>query len=179
MERKIGFVVEGDIDKVVVETLSHRLLGSAVRAYGVRLGGSMAVRWAYSTVLTLLEEKQYPHVVLLLDAGAVLEPEIDRKRKEIAAMLAEHDIGAEEVSVCLAVPQIEAWLLAEFEEHPEESEDPKQALMNRMNVRRLLPADVHQLARSLDIAKARSRSPSFDEFVRTLERVGTRLTRAA
>lgn len=179
MKQKLGFVVEGDIDKVVVETLGGRLLGDAVRPYAVRLGGSMAVRWAYSTVLALLEEKRYPHVVLVLDADSVRETEVDRKQREIVAMLAEHDIGTDEVSVCLAVPEIEAWLLAEFEARPDENNDPKRALMEHMQVRRLVAADIFKLARALDITRARARSPSFDEFARTVERVGAKLAQAS
>jgi hypothetical protein len=176
--RKIGFVVEGDVDKAVVETLAHRLLGDKFRAYAVRLGGSIAVRWAYSTVLTLLEEKRYPHVILVLDAGSTLEPQIERKRREIEAMLEEHRLGSEDVSVCFAVPAIEAWLLAEYEDRPEESQDPRGRLLNHIQERRLVSARAAELARTLDIAKARARSPSFDELVRTLERVAQMLDRA-
>ncbi len=175
---KIGFVVEGDVDKAIVETLVPRLLGERFRAYAVRLGGSIAVRWAYSTVLTLLQEKHYPHVVLLLDADSSLKPQVDRKRREIEAMFEEHRLGSDDVSVCFAVPEIEAWLLAGYEDRPEESTDPKSKLMEHMRARRLVPARVIDVARTLDIEKARSRSPSFDEFVRTLERVAHRLDQA-
>ena len=178
MERRIGFVVEGDLDKAFVEALTPRLLGEAFRAYAVRIGGRMAVRWAYSTVLMLLEEKHYPHVVLLLDADTSLEPQIQRRRREIEEMLKEHHLAGEDVSVCLAVPQIEAWLLAEYEDRPEESKDPKRSLMEHLQANRLAPTMVNDLARTLDLAKARARSPSFDAFARTLERVAHKLDQA-
>jgi hypothetical protein len=177
-ERKIGFIVEGDVDKAVVETLARRLLGEAFRAYAVRLGGAIAVRWAYSTVLMLLEEKHYQHVVLVLDADSSIKAELDRKRREIQVMLDQHDLGSEVVSVCLAVPEIEAWLLAAYVDRPEESVDPRGDLATLLQVRRLLPEKAAEIARELDIKKARSRSPSFDEFARLLEALAERLRQA-
>jgi hypothetical protein len=176
--KKIGFVVESDVDKAVVEALAPRLLGDSFHAYAVRLGGAIAVRWAYSTVLALLEEKQYPHVVLLLDADSTYKPEIERRGREIQAMLDEHDLDSDAVSVCLAVPEIEAWLLAEYEERPEERQDPKVALLQHIKARRLVAPLAADLARKLDIARARARSPSFDDFARTLERASRRLDQA-
>jgi Domain of unknown function (DUF4276) len=178
MEKKIGFVVEGDLDKVVVETIAHRLLDETFRAHAVRIGHRIAVRWVYSTVLALLEEKHYHHVILLLDADTSLDTEIERKERDIKAMFEEHHLDSDEVSVCFAVPEIEAWLLAEYEEHPEEIRDPKSRLVNHLGKRRPVPAVVIDLARTLDIAKARSRSPSFNAFVGTLERVAVSLSQA-
>ncbi|MFT3766617.1 MAG: hypothetical protein QM820_14050 [Minicystis sp.] len=159
--------------------LASRLLGEGFRAYAVRLGGAVALPWAYATVLMLLEEKHYPHVIMLLDADSNLEPQIDRKRHELEAMLEEHRLGSDEVTVCLAVPEIEAWLLAAYVERPEESRDPKGDLAKHLHARRVLPQQAAELARTLDIDVARRRAPSFDTFVRSLTQVAERLRQAS
>jgi hypothetical protein len=178
MDKTIGFVVEGNIDKMVVEALTPRVTGGAYRAQIVRIGGPIAVRWAYSTVLMLLEEKRCPHVVLLLDSDSAFPSQIERRRREVEAMLEEHRLGSDEVSVCLAVPQIEAWLLAAYEESPEEHENPKLALFKHLDAKARTPEGLAEVARSLDIEVASKRSPSFDQFVRILRRIAERLAQA-
>lgn len=129
-------------------------------------------------MLAKLREAARVGRVFVLDADSTLEPQIERKRREIEAMLEEHRLGSDDVSVCFAVPQIEAWLLAEYEDRPEGSQDPRGQLLQHVQERRLASARAAELARTLDIAKARGRSPSFDEFARTLESVAQRLDRA-
>lgn len=178
MNKTIGFVVEGSIDKAVVEALTPRVTGGAHQAFAVRIGGRIALRWAYSTVLMLLEEKRCPHVVMLLDADSSIPSQVDRRRREIEAMLEEHHLGRDEVSVCFAVPEIEAWLLAAYEEAPEQNENPKLALARHLHARPRTPEEVADLAHTLDIELAIKRSPSFEEFVRTLRRIAERLAQA-
>jgi hypothetical protein len=178
MEKKIGFVVEGSVDKALVEALAPRIFGAGFEVQAIRIGGAIALRWAYSTVLTLLEEKHCHHVILLLDAGAQEPSQIDRRKQQIVAMLEEHRLGSDDVSVCLAVPEIEAWLLAAYEERREERREPKAALLEHLGARRMLPDQAAEIARTLDIEKARTRSPSFDAFVRTLGGVAARFAQA-
>src|SRR5262245_20125869 len=100
---KIGFIVEGDSDKAIVEALGRRLLGKDFELFPVRLGNTIALPWAYATVLTLLEEKHCQHVILVLDADAVLERDVERKRCDIESMLIQHRLEKDEFTVCLAV----------------------------------------------------------------------------
>lgn len=100
---RIAFVVEGDTDKAVAEALARRvwrILPERMRT--VRLGGRAAVPWLWETVLTLLEEKGYDHVVVLLDADEEHD-HADDALDEIKAALASHHIDEKNVSVFLAV----------------------------------------------------------------------------
>lgn len=174
MERKIGLVVEGDIDKVVVETLGRRVLGEGVRVYAVRQGGNLATRHTWATVQMLLDEKGYEHVIVLVDSDSILRREIDRKRAALEEQLAQHGFTDAETSVCTADPEVEAWLLTHFSEHPEESRDPKGEVARRIGRDPLTSEDAARIAEQIDLAAARRRSPSLDTFVATLERIARR-----
>ena len=150
---RIAFVVEGDTDKAVAEALARRvwrILPERMRT--VRLGGRAAVPWLWETVLTLLEEKGYDHADDALD--------------EIKAALASHHIDEKSVSVFLAVPVLEAWILAGTDEQPEVP-DAKQRLRKLLG--RRSPDELADAVKSLDLEKARRRSPSLDAFVAGLE----------
>ena len=127
-EWKIGFVVEGEVDKAFVEELARRVLSpklgqDELRVHAVRLGSEIALPWAYSSVLMLLEEKEYQHVLVVMDADTGRRSEAERKRHRIEDMMREHHLTKDEVSVCIAVPEIEAWLLAEYLPEPEKVAD--------------------------------------------------------
>jgi len=175
MTTKIGFLVEGDVDKAVVEALASRILGPSFRPYAVRLGGEVALPWAYATVLSLLEEKHYPHVVLVLDADSTNPNEVERRQQTLQGSLARHHLGANEVTVCLAVPSIEAWLLAGQRADPERVLQPKEELRRLLGKLPLSVERATDLANALDLAIARQRAPSLDRFGATLERLATAL----
>jgi Domain of unknown function (DUF4276) len=178
MQNKIGFIVEDAVDKAVVETLALRLLGAEFSVYAVRIGDPIAVRWAYSTALTLLDKKDYDYVFVLLDADSSLDNQIEQKRRKVEAVFEQHGLGEEKLSVFFAVPEIEAWLLAAYVEQPELSRDPQADLAKHTGERRLLPEHAAQLARSLDLTRARARAPSLDKFARALEHMAKELRRA-
>lgn len=166
---RIAFVVEGDADKAVAEALARRVwrvLPERMRT--VRLGGRAAVPWLWETVLTLLEEKGYEHVVVLLDADDQSEDPEDAAdlAADIKAALASHHIDEKKVSVFLAVPVLEAWLLAGTDERPE-APDAKQRLRDLLG--RWSPDEAADVVKSLDLDRARRRSPSLDAFVAGLE----------
>jgi ribosomal protein L30/L7E len=177
-KQRIGFVVEGSTDKAIAEALALRIMGAQVEPYVIRIGGPIAWRWAHSTVLMLLEEKRCRHVVLLFDADAPQGPQVDRRRQEIEAMLDEHRLGKEEVSVCLAVQAVESWLLAAHDERPEEVAAPKAALLEHLGERSLTPEHSAELVGKLDIEKACDRSPSFSKFVSILRKVAEQSSQA-
>lgn len=176
VEQRLGFVVEGEADKAFVEALVPRLFRDPIRVYAVRLGGRIAIPWIYATALTLLEEKQYPHVVVLLDSDTVVPSRIEEQRQGIRSMLEQHSITSAEVTICFAVPELEVWLLAEYDERPEESKNPRQDLATRLGRQgRVLPEKIGELARALNIKNARERSASFDGFVRAINDVANML----
>jgi hypothetical protein len=182
---KVGFIVEGDIDKPVVEAIARKVLSSrlepdSLKVHAIRLGSRIALPWAYSSVLALLDEHEYQHVIIVLDADTALRPEVERKKRRIEDMMREHDLTPNEVTVCLTVPQIEAWLLAEYFVEPEKESDPNSKLEEKLQIHKLTTERAGQLAKELDIKIARRRSPSLEQFVSTLEQLADKLlTRAS
>jgi len=181
---KIGFVVEGDVDKAVVEEIAQRILSMRLnstpfKAYAVRLGGRLALRRAYSSVLALLDESEYDHVIVVLDADSARKDDVERITRQYEDMMRTHQLTPNEVSVCLAVPTIEAWLLPDTFIKPEEVNDPKYELLTKLGVPRLHGDRAQALASEVDIDKLRRRSPSFDKFAKTLEQVADKLMQPA
>ncbi len=172
---KLAFVVEGTTDATVVETLVPRVWSPPPQVHAVRLGGKAAVPWIWSTVAALRDEKHYDHVVVLLDADSTAQDEIEEQHAALWAQLKRHRFTEEEVSVCFAVPELEAWLLADVEQQPER--DPRTRFEERFG--RRSRRRVEQRASELDIAGARHASSSFDQFVKTLEALREQRERAA
>lgn len=171
--RKIGFIVEGEVDRLIVEVFARRILGDAYLIYAVRLGGQAALPWAYVTAFKFVE-KDYEKIILLFDADTIDEDEIDRKRRQVEETMREH--GMEEaVSVCVAVPEIEAWLLAGSSEKPEVPD--ARALLLKGAARDL--ETLRRLAGDLDLEQARRRSPSLNHFLQVLESVRDQQLQAA
>ncbi|HYO74302.1 MAG TPA: hypothetical protein VEU33_50335 [Archangium sp.] len=164
-KKKLGFIVEGDFDKEVVETLAARLLGERFHAHTVRLGGKAALPWVWSTVLDL-QARDYSHIIILVDADVSIESEVERQRREVEMNLQQHG-AARNTWVCLAVPTLGAWLLANGPARSEARSDPKGTLEMRLG-RPLQPGDGARLADELDIELARKNSRSFDQFVQAL-----------
>src|SRR5262249_52733856 len=91
--------------------------------------------------------------------------EVDLQKQRLEEVF--HRYGIEDrVQVHMAVPMIEAWLLAAHRKNPEQSTHPKRDLF------RLLGEEGHDyrsLAAKLPLDLARQRSKSFDELIRGLE----------
>lgn len=165
-KKKLGFIVEGDFDKEVIETLAVRLLGERFHIHTVRLGGKAALPWVWSTVLDL-QARDYSHIIILFDADVSSESDVERQRREVEMNLQQHG-AARNTAVCLAVPAIETWLLTSGPPRPEARSDPKGVLEMRLG-RPLQPGDGARLADELDIEQARKNSRSFEQFVQTLQ----------
>ncbi len=99
----------------------------------------------------------------------------EHQRIQIESMMRAHQFTPQEVSVCLAVQTIEAWLLAQHDPNPEMHANAKNVLKEREG--RLDGAVISRLANDLDIQLARKRSPSLNRFVSILE--GLAATRQA
>jgi len=164
-KKKLGFIVEGDFDKEVIETLAVRLLGARFHVHTVRLGGKAALPWVWSTVLDL-QARDYSHVIILFDADVSSESEVERQRREVELNLQQHG-AAQNTSVCLAVPTIEAWLLSNEPMRPEARSDPKGVLEMHLG-RPLQPGDGARLADDLNIEQTRKNSRSFEQFFQAL-----------
>lgn len=172
MTTKIGFIVEGNTDRQIVEAMARQVLGERFLISTVRLGGLAALPWAYTTVFKFIE-KGYSKIILVLDANSVDPEEIAEKKHRVEQSFREHALE-ERIEVCFATPVIESWLLAKFQENPEDESDPKTALQ-----RREVTLDFRGLIEQLDLVEARRRSPSLDEFLKVLEVIKSQELKAA
>lgn len=165
---RIAFIVEGDRDRLAVEALARRIWRDALHMHTVRLGGKAAVPWLWSAVMTLLDEKHYDHVVVVLDADTTSEETIEYQREALWKQLTEHRVTQDEVTIILAVPELESWLLSD------QTEDPDLRTRTEFEARygRRDPAVMAEVAERLDFEVGRKRSQSLDRFLSTLEALG-------
>jgi hypothetical protein len=167
--KKIGFIVEGDVDRLIVEILAHRILPKGFDFHTVRLGGIAALSSAYTTVLLFLD-KGYRHTILVFDTDSAIEVNYSWRVQMLEDSFETYGV-LEQTTICTAVPTIEAWLLAEYEADPEQVANPKVALAGHLGVQNLTLEMIGEVAERLDIEKARRRSESFDRFVGVLHKV--------
>lgn len=165
---RVGFVVEGNRDRFAVEALARRVWHDALHMHTVPLGGRASVPWLWSTVMTLLDEKDYDHVVVVLDADSTSEETIEYQREVLWQQLADHRVTEDEATIILAVPELESWLLSDQIEAPESS--TRTDFAARFGGRD--PALMAQVAERLDLEVGRKRSKSLDRFLSTLEALG-------
>jgi hypothetical protein len=163
---KLAFFVEGDADKDFVETLARRVLGPAAQVRVVRVGGKAAFSSTFSEAAQFLEAG-YASVFLVVDADTEIPSEVDLQKQRLADVFRRYGLD-DRVRIYMAVPMIEAWLLAGHRENPEQSTNPKQDLA-RITGGGNARDKIGTLAAQLPIDLARRRSRSFDEFVAGLE----------
>ncbi|HFD40459.1 MAG TPA: hypothetical protein ENJ31_11510 [Anaerolineae bacterium] len=173
MERKLGFIVEGDTDRIIVESFAQRLLPEGWRFHTVRLGGKAALPWAYTTVLMFLEEG-YEHVIIVFDTDSLDEMEIARQKWEVVSTLEAHQV-AHQTTVCPAVPVIEAWLLDDtYDGWPESLMQPQAALARQLGVSQLSPPVIRRQAMTLNIERAARRNSSLQCFITAIRNITQR-----
>jgi hypothetical protein len=162
---KLAVFVEGDTDKDFIEALAPRVLGPSVHVRVVRVGGKAAFSSTFFEAARFLEAG-YASVFLVIDADTEIPTEIDLQKQRLADVFRRYGLK-DRVRICMAVPMLEAWLLAAYRDDPERSTDPKRDLA------RFAGADasgkIRTLAAELSIDVARRRAKSFDEFVTGLE----------
>jgi hypothetical protein len=164
---RVAFFVEGDADKAFVEAFVPRIVGDDVGIQVVRVGGKAALPSMYADAAALISGG-YEHVFALIDADTNVESEIRQLRDRVEETYRRY--GLDDVAhVCLVVPMLEAWLLAQHVDVPESSPQPKRALERAIGP--VMARDVARLARELDVEVARRRSPSLNRFVTELEAV--------
>jgi len=161
---KLAFFVEGDSDKDFVEALAPRVVGPSAHVRVVRVGGKAAFSSTFFEAARFLEEG-YASVFLVVDADTEIPEEIDQQKQRLAEIFRRYGIE-ERVRICMAVPMLEAWLLAAYREDPEQSTHPKQDLARCLGEE---ARDIRSLAAKLPLDVARRRSRSFDDLVTSLE----------
>ena len=155
---KLAFFVEGDTDKAFVEALVPRILGPSAVVRVVRVGGKAAFSSTFSDAAKFLEAG-YASVFLIVDADTEIPSEIDLQKQRLADVFRRYGLE-DRVRICMAVPMLEAWLLAAHREDPEGSTDPKRDLARFAGAS--AGARIRALAAELPIDVARRRSRSFD-----------------
>lgn len=162
---KLAFFVEGNTDKDFIEALVPRILGPTAQVRVVRVGGKAAFSSTFSEAAQFLEAG-YVSVFVIVDADTEIPSEIELQKQRLADVFRRYGLD-DRVRIYMAVPMIEAWLLAGHRENPEQSTHPKQDLA------RITGGDtdekIRTLAAQLPIDLARRRSKSFDEFIAGLE----------
>lgn len=162
---KLVFFVEGNTDKAFLDAFVPRILGPRVGIRVVRVGGKAAFASTFFETAQFLEAG-YASAFVLLDADTEIPEEIDLQKRQLMEVFRRYGLE-QQVQIYMAVPMLEAWLLAAYRAHPEQSTHPKRDLA------RFAGADasskVGALAAALPIDLARHRSKSFDEFVTGLE----------
>jgi len=162
---KLAFFVEGDSDKAFVEALVPRVVGPSARVHVVRVGGKAAFSSTFFEAARFLEAG-YAQIFLVVDADTEIPTEIELQKQRLVDVFRRYGLE-DRVRICMAVPMLEAWLLAAYREDPERSTNPKRDLA------RFAGADtsdrIRTLAAALPIDVARRRAKSFDELVTGLE----------
>jgi hypothetical protein len=145
--------------------LAPRVLGPNVQVRVVRVGGKAAFPSTFFEAAQFLEAG-YAQIFLIVDADTEISTEIDRQKQGLTDVFRRYGL-ADRVQICMAVPMLEAWLLAAYQEDPERSTHP------RRDLARFVGADagskVRSLVAKLPIEVARRRARSFDDFITGLE----------
>jgi hypothetical protein len=164
---KLAFLVEGNRDKAFVETLVPRILGSRVQLRVVRVGGKAAFSSTFFEAAQFAEAG-YASIFLLVDADTEISSEIELQKQRLVEVFRRYGL-LDRVQIYMAVPMLEAWLLAGHRKHPEQSTHPKRDLARLIGKDVPEDDDIRALAAALPIDVARRRAKSFDTFVAGLE----------
>lgn len=165
---KLGLIVEGTTDEVIISTLLHKMFAK-VKFTIIAVHGASRLHAAFVTVYKFLRGS-YPHIFVLFDTDTTDLLEIEDQMELFGRQFRTHRLE-DYVTLVPVVPQIEAWLLAEFEEMPELVADPKAALKQHLQCEPLSVACLQQLAETIDPETIAERSPSFARFVQQVEQV--------
>jgi hypothetical protein len=172
---KVVFFVEGNTDKAFLEAFVPRVLGPKAAMRVVRVGGKPAFSSTFFEAARFLDAG-YASAFLLLDADTEIPEEIDRQKRQLFEVFRRYGL-TERVQIHMAVPMLEAWLLAAYRAHPEQSTHPKRDLA------RYAGPDagnrIGELAAALPIDLARRRSKSLDDFITGLEALAPARARQA
>ncbi len=181
MQRKIAFFVDGDKEKLLVETLARKLIerhrpASQPVLATLRLAGTP--REGIFSLVEVMLTKDYQRFFILFNTGSTSRRRIADMASEIHEPLVRVRLE-EKVSLIPLVPSIERWVLADEEaleqaagkrctgDVSHERNRPEEVL------RELLggwgPREQKRVARYLDPERIRARDKSFDAFARALQ----------
>jgi len=160
------FFVEGDIEKVFLETLVPRILGIEVTLRVVRVGSEAALSTTFFETIQFLESG-YSAAFLLFNTGTTLTDIIRNKDQRLKKVFQRYGL-AKFVHIHAVVPMLEAWLLAAYCEYPERSEHPQRDLARYVGSS-LSTRKIKKLTEELSIELTRHRAKSLNRFITALE----------
>src|SRR5262249_39996971 len=114
-------------------------------------------------------------VFLIVDADTAIPSEIALQKERLREVFRSYRLE-DRVRICMAVPMLEAWLLAAYTKDSERGTRPKPDLARFAGED---ASDIRALAAKLPIDIARRRSRSFDELVTSLEAFASSKARRA
>lgn len=176
---KLGFLVEDDVDKLVVEALARKVasrLSPPVqpRLATIRLAGTPRVRKMIPEILFLVDKGYVPAVVVFNTDTLPPDSYVAELESRLAANRV-HDLAR----LVPVIPSIEAWVLADEvaiqqvagtpPPGPAERSDktPKEVLEQWLGG--WGPREQERVAELLDPERIRPREPSFARFERLLQ----------
>lgn len=173
----IAFIVEGQTDRFIVETLANKIAEEQPdqpppRFASVSLSGSPRVRNIFPTISALLR-KGFGRVIVVFDTDSIDATENDRFVGSLGDQLVREGL-ADRVTLVPIVPEIESWILADAETVEsttghEVSRDPN--LKPKQRVQRILgtdPGSMERLVRQLRPERISLRNASFQKFAQSL-----------
>src|SRR6185436_20973808 len=94
--------------------------------------------------------------------------EVDRQKQELTEVFRRYRL-AQYVQIHMVVPMLEAWLLAAYHAHPEQSTRPRRDLARYAGPD--AESKIGELAAALPLELARHRSRSLRKFITALEAI--------
>jgi hypothetical protein len=170
----LGFVVEGEDDRQVVKcttaVMAERRGLGPVHVPAIGLHGAPPEHLAASIARDLFNYGCHK-VLVLLDAGNTDQRKLEDRRLRLGSHLL-RDCPQHGIPVLFAVPELEAWLLADDEgltnaygpKPTDAPTDPKELLQRWTG-----GAEPNDILPHLDLDRMRAGNASFDEFCRAVE----------
>ncbi|RKZ50131.1 MAG: hypothetical protein DRR16_17340 [Candidatus Parabeggiatoa sp. nov. 3] len=152
---KIALFVEQDIDKVIIDTLTEKMLSPAVSFNLFCMGMGAAAFYSADMMALKLLEKDYQHFFLLFDINKTEESEVTRIVNILTRPMKESNL-LEYVTFCPIVPNINAWLSGYYtlpkKEFGQEFDLPK----------------IKEVVSQIDLNGLKQNNASFNQFAQVL-----------
>jgi hypothetical protein len=158
MNNKLVFIVENDLDEVIIETLAKRLVSPSLRFRTVQMGTLTAFHAAYISVIELLQQDPHYRFLILFDTNTTEVYEIDTYQNFIIEPLNRYGL-LEYVTFCPIVPNLNAWLLDKYQL-------PERLFGQKYNL-----SKIAKVARNIDLNLLKRENASFRRFAKALQQV--------
>lgn len=157
MKSKIVFMVENDVDQVIVETLVKRLVPSlSGRFRTVQMGTLAGFPVAYIGVIELLRKHPNYRFLVLFDTNSTDVYEIESLQNLFADPMKRYGL-LEYVTFCPIIPNLNGWLLDKYQL-------PKKQFGQKFDF-----PTIKKVAGSIDLTVLKQENASFRHFAEALQ----------